>query len=207
MKMLSLFAATAAIGALAVPAAAQYAPQSPYPQTATPQPYPGQPGYGYQQQYPSQAYPQTGYGYPQQQGGIAGIINQLLGNRYAANDRTAVTQCATAASAQAMRQYARYGQSRYAQSPYGNAYGQGYGQRYAQPIAGQARVTAITSVERRNRGLRVSGLIDTDGNGYNQPPYGNAYGYNQRNAGADISFRCNVDYNGRVTNVRLNRVR
>ena len=201
MKMLSLFAATAAIGALAVPAAAQYAPQSPYPQTATPQPYPGQPGYGYQQQYPNQAYPQTGYGYPQQQGGIAGIINQLLGNRYAANDRTAVTQCATAASAQALSQY----RPAYSQSPYGNAYGQGYGQQ----MAGHARVTAITNVERRSRGLRVTGLIDTGANGYNQnqAPYGNAYGYNQQNASADLSFRCNVDYNGRVTNVRLNRVR
>lgn len=214
MKMLSLFAATAAVGTLVAPAAAQYAPQSPYPQTATPLPYPGQPGYGYQQQYPNQAYPQPGYGYPQQDGGIAGIINQLLGNRYAANDRTLVTQCATAASAQALRQY----RPAYGQSPYGNAYGQGYGQGYGQQMAGNARVTAITNVERRNRGLRVTGLIDTGANGYNQQPYGNAYGnnqspygnaygYNQRNAGADLSFRCNVDSNGRVTNVRLNRVR
>lgn len=211
MKMLSFFAATAALGALAAPVAAQYAPQYPYPQSATPQPYPGQPGYGYQQQaypqtgygYPQQAYPQTGYGYPQQQGGIAGIINQLLGNRYATNDRTAITQCATAASAQASRQYSSYGQS-----PYGNAYGQGYGQGYGQQMAGQARVTAITNVERRNRGLRVTGLIDMGANGYSQPPYGNAYGYNQQSYGqGDLSFRCNVDYNGRVTNVRLNRVR
>jgi hypothetical protein len=199
MKTLFLFAATAALGALAAPAAAQYAPQ-PYPQTPTPQPYPGQPGYGYpQQSYPNQAYPQTGYGYPQQQGGIAGVINQLLGNRYATNDRTAITQCATAASAQAARQY----RPAYGQSPYGNAYGQGYGQQ----MAGQARVTAITNVERRNRGLRVTGLIDTGANGYNQPPYGNAYGYNQRVAAGDLSFRCNVDYNGQVTNIRLNRVR
>src|SRR2546421_159157 len=46
------FAAAAAIGALAVPAAAQtYGYQQPYQQV--PQPYAGQPGYGYAQQgYP-----------------------------------------------------------------------------------------------------------------------------------------------------------
>ena len=189
MRTLAILAATAALGVTAAPAAAQYYP--------APQPYPNQPGYN----YPGQAYPQTGYGYPQQgyavpqQGGIAGIIGQLLGNRYAVNDRTAITQCASAASAQAARQYRpRYNQ------PYGNAYG------WQQQYPGYARVTAITNVERRNNNnLRVTGMIDSGMNGYNQQRYGN--GYNQAYAQGDLSFRCNVDYAGRVTNIRINRTR
>ncbi|MFC7537854.1 hypothetical protein ACFQPG_10830 [Sphingomonas sp. GCM10030256] len=188
MRILTLIAAATALGGIAAPAAAQYYPQPSYPQPTVPQPYPGQPGYN----YPGQGYPQQGYAYPQQQGGIAGIIGQLLGNRYQSNDRTAISQCASAASAEAARRY---------RPAYGDQYG------YNQYATGQARVTAITNVERRNRGLRVTGLLDTGANGHNQPPYGNAYGYNQQYAQGDLSFRCNVDYTGRVTNVRLSRVR
>ena len=212
MRILPLIAAATALGGIAAPAAAQYYPQPGYPQQQgyppqqapypgqQPAPYPGQPGYDYyqrQQQQLGYGYPQQGYGYPQQQGGIGGIIGQLLGNRYAGNDRQAITQCASAASAQASRQY----RPAY-QQPYGNAYG--YGQQYA----GSARVTAVTNVERRRNGLRVTGLIDSGANpyaygqqGYGQPGYGQqAYGQ------GDLSFRCNVDYQGRVTNLRLNRV-
>ncbi len=66
------------------------------------------------------------------------------------------------------------------------------------------RVTAITNVERRQNGLRVSGLIDSRG-GY--PPQGQAYGYQNQGYAAtgDLSFRCNVDYRGAVTNVRVRR--
>ena len=194
--------AAAVIGGVATPAAAQvYSPPQPYPQ-AYPQPAPGQPGYGY---YPQQTYPQTGYGYPQQgygqpgygqQGGIDAVIGQLLGNRYSATDRTAVSQCATAAMAQASAQYRP--------QPYGNAYGygqQGYGN---QGYAANMRVTAITNVQRRQNGVRVSGLIDSNG-GY--PPRGQAYGYQNQGYAAtgDLSFRCNVDYRGAVTNVRVRR--
>jgi len=37
--------------------------------------------------------------------------------------------------------------------------------------------------------------------------YGNQYGYNQnRNyAAGDLTFRCNVDYRGAVTNVKISR--
>lgn len=182
MRNLTLIAAAAALGGVAAPAAAQYYPQPGYPQPTYP--YPGQ--------QPAPYPGQPGYGYGQQQGGIAGVIGQLLGNRYAVNDRQAITQCASAASAQAAQQY----RPRYAQ-PYGNAYG--YGQQYP----GYARVTAVTNVERRRNGLRVSGLIDSGANGYNQP---NRYGQ-QAYAQGDLSFRCNVDYAGRVTNVRINRVR
>ena len=193
-NILKLLAGTAAIAGLAAPAAAQYYPQPTYPQQAYPQPaYP-------QQAYPQQGYPQQGY---QQQGGIAGIINQLLGNRYNAPDRTAVTQCAAAAQAQAATQY-RYGNNQGYQQGYGQQYNQGYGQAYAQP-----RVTGITSVKRRNnnRGLSVTGTMSSGmASAYGQQGYGQQ-GYNPAYAVSDMSFRCNVDYRGQVTNVRITRAR
>ena len=67
------------------------------------------------------------------------------------------------------------------------------------------RVTAITDVQRRSGTLRVKGLIAT-GQGY-QGAYG-AQGYDARYANAaDLTFRCNVDYRGAVSNVRLTRNR
>ena len=176
--------AAAALGGLAAPAAAQYYPQQ-YPQQY-PQAYP--------QQYP-QAYPGQPYGYGNQ-GAVGQIIDQLLGNRYNVTDRGAVSRCASAAMAQAS---AQYGSGYGGQDPrYGQQYGQGYN-RYA-----AMRVTAITNVERRNNGLRVSGLLNS-GMGY--PPYGQAYGYQNRGyaAAGDLSFRCNVDYRGAVTNIRIRR--
>ena len=183
-----LLAAGAVCLTAAAPAAAQY-----YPQPTYPQPAPGQPGYN-----PQAGYGQPAYGY-NQQGGLGAVIGQLLGNRYNVNDRTAVQQCATAAMAQAANQYRT--------QPYGNAYGynnQGYQQGY-NPAAAM-RVTAITNVERRNNGLRVSGLLD-NGAAYQQP-YGQAYGYRNNDAyraNANLSFRCNVDYRGVVTNLRVRR--
>ena len=193
----SVLTAAAVIGGLAAPAAAQYQYQAPVPQPA-----PGQPGYGYyppQQGY-QQGYGQPGYGYGQpgysQQGDLGSIIGQLLGNRYNVNDRTAVQQCASAAMAQASSQYRP--------QPYGNAYGYNNNRGYQQGYAPNMRVTAITNVERRNNGLRVSGLLDSRG-GY--PPHGQAYGYQNNGYAAtgDLSFRCNVDYRGAVTNVRVRR--
>jgi len=181
MNKLAFLAATAAVAGLAAPAAAQYYPQQPYPQ----QNYP-------QQNYPQQGYPQQGYGYPQQQGGMAGIINQLLGNRYSVTDRQAVTQCAAAAQAhvmsqyQARRAYGAYGQQQQPygggwgqQQPYGGAYGQqqpyggGWGQQqgYGYAPMDAPRVTGITNVERRPNGLRLSGLIAT-GTAPGQRAYG-----------------------------------
>jgi hypothetical protein len=203
MRNLAIITAAAALGAVATPAAAQYYPQ----QQQTPQPYPGQPGYGYPQQ---QGYPQQTY--PQQQGGIGGLIGQLLGGRnYAASEQQLISQCAAAAQNDATRRaQAGYGQQqgydpRYGQQGYNQ---QGYGQ---QPYAAQARVTAITNVERRGRNnLRVTGLLDSGMNGYAQQPYGNAYGNNRNQAYAqqgDMRFVCTVDYAGRVTNLRLNRAR
>ena len=195
----SVLTAAAVIGGLAAPAMAQ----NPYPY---PQPAPGQPGYGYYPQQPG--YGQPGYGYQNQNpNSLGSIIGQLLGNRYNVTDRTAVQQCASAAMQQASAQYRP--QNGYGQPPYGNAYGynnnRGYGQGYnGQGYNPMMRVTAITNVERRQNGLRVSGLIDSRG-GY--PPQGQAYGYQNQGYAAtgDLSFRCNVDYRGAVTNVRVRR--
>ena len=190
-------AAAAAIGGLAAPLSAQsYGyPQPSYPQV--PQPYPGQPGYNPQAGYGQPTY-QPGYGQPGYSTGnpVTDIIDSLLGNRYNVSDRQAVRQCANAARAQAMQQYG---------GGYANAYGNnGYNNTYRQNYAGNLRVSAITSVERRNNGLRVSGLMSSGG-GYGGQ-YGNHYGYqNQAYGQGDVSFRCNVDYRGAVTNIRIGR--
>jgi hypothetical protein len=193
MTRLTIYlAATAALAGLAAPAAAQTYPYpQPYPQ---PQQYPQQYPPQYSPQY-SQQYPQSGYAYPGQPGygssPVAQIINQLLGNRYNVSDRNAVERCASAAMVQASSQYGqRYNNGRY---------GQGYAQPYG--YNSQMRVTAITEVQRRNNGLRVSGLLSS---GYGA--YGNqAYADPRYGVRADLSFRCNVDYRGAVTNVRIRR--
>ena len=177
-----------AAGAIAAPAAAQYYP--PYQQQ-----YPQQ----YPQTYPQGYYPQQQNGYGNQ-GGIGQIIDQLLGNRYNVNDRSAVSRCASAAVAQAQ---ARYRPNGYNQGYNGQGYnGQGYA--YGQGYNGYAmRVTAITNVERRSNGLRVRGLLDSGmsrGQGYGNQGYGNQ-GY----ATGDLTFRCNVDYRGYVSDVKIER--
>ena len=170
-------AAAAALGCIAAPAAAQYYPQQ-YPQT-------------YPQQYPQQyGQPYSGYGYNQgySQNPVSSIIDSLLGNRYNVTDRQAVSQCASAAMAQAASQYGGTG----------NMGAYGYNNGYAG--ASNMRVTAITDVQRRNNGLRVSGLMSSGYGGQ----YGSGYGYQNRGYGAQqLSFRCNVDYRGAVTNIRI----
>lgn len=195
MRMFRFLAAAGAVGSLAAPAAAQYA--YPYPQTypqQVPQPYPGQPGYGYSQGYGQPyAYGQQGYGGT----AIDQIIGQLLGNRYNVSDRAAVSQCANAAMVQAQNRYRGYNY----QQRYGSPQGYGYPQGIAAP---SMRVTAITDVQRRSNGLRVSGLMSSGYGGYGG--YGGQYGYQDRAyASGDLSFRCFVDYRGTVTNVRIGR--
>jgi hypothetical protein len=193
-------AAAAAIGAFAVPAAAQTAYPYNYQQTYPQQSYPGysQPAYGqsygYTQPYGyNQSYGQT-YGQGYAQNPITAIIDSLLGNRYNVTDRQAVSQCATAAMAQASAQYGGYG------------YNSRYGGQYAQPngygTASNMRVTSITDVQRRSGGLRVKGMISS-GYGGQYGQY-SQYGYQNRGYGAQqLSFRCNVAYNGAVTGVRV----
>ena len=121
----------------------------------------------------AQYYP--GYGYNNNGGVVGAIINGVLGGGqygYGGNDRFAVDQCSRAVSARLGGGYGGYGY---------NSYGGG-------------RVLGITSVERRNNGLRVRGVASSGSRGY---------GYN--NGGADLSFKCNVDYRGRITDIDLNR--
>jgi hypothetical protein len=210
MKTLYLLSAAAAAGAMAVPASAQstypyqsYPVQQAYPYAQpVPQPYPGQPGYGYAQ---------PGYAQPFGTNPVEQIINQLLGNntQYTVTDRTAVSRCATAAVAQAQAQYSPRsgGYGAYGQQGYGQ-YDQRYG--YANNGYSQMRVTAITNVERRRyNSLRVTGLISS---GMHVQPYGNAYGYNGQSyadpryaQAADFSFRCTVDSRGGVSGLRVSR--
>jgi len=183
-------AAAAAIGGVAAPLSAQYQYQ-PYPQPAYPQPaYP-------QQAYPQQAYPGYNQGYSTGNP-VADIIDQLLGNRYSVTDRQAVRQCSNAARNQASSQYGAYG---YSQQRYGQRGYNGYNQQFAAP---SLRVTAITNVERRSSGLRVSGLMSSSYAGQYGSQYGGQYAYQNRGYG-DVSFRCNVDYRGAVTNIRIGR--
>jgi hypothetical protein len=180
--------AGAVLGAVCAPAAAQ----SPYPygyQQPTPYGYQQPSPYGYQQQ--QQAYP--GYGYNQGTGNpVTDVIDSLLGNRYNVTDRQAVRQCANAARAQAAQQYGGYN----------NGYGTGYRQ---QGYAGtNLRVTSITEVQRRGNGLRVSGTLSSASG--SQYGYQNGYpnGYQDRaHSAANLSFRCNVAYNGAVTGIRI----
>ena len=197
MRILPILAASVAVGAIAVPAAAQsaYSYQS----------YPVQ----QQQSYPGyqQSYPQQGYGYANQNQTGASVIGQLvdslLGNRYSVSDRTAVSQCANAAMAQAA---ARYGNgTAYGNNGYGNGYANAYGQqqRYGYNPASTMRVTAITNVERRQRGLRVTGTMSTGASAY-AGQYGYQNGYqNRAYGGTNVMFRCNVDERGQVTKVRI----
>jgi len=180
-------ATAVAIGGLSTPLAAQNPSPYSYQQQA-PQPYPGQPGYGYQQPYSGYAQPAQPYGYTQgytAQNPVGQIIDQLLGNRYNVSDRQAVSRCASAAMTQAEAQY-------------GGRYNQGYGNPgYNRGYNNGLRVTAITDVRRRNYGLRVSGLISSGYGGQH-----GSYGYENRSFG-DLSFRCSVAYNGAVTNIRI----
>jgi hypothetical protein len=104
-----------------------------------------------------------------------------------------VRRCANAAASQAAVQYGANGYGGY--NGYGNS---GYNR-----AAGYPRVTAITNVERRSYGLRVSGLLSSGGYGRGYGGgYGGGYGY-QNGGYGELSFRCNVDYRGAVTGLRV----
>ncbi len=166
--------------ASAAPAAAQYYPQ-PYP------------NYGYGQ-----------YGYGNQQNPVGQIIGQILGygrypygnygyNQYS-NQAGAVDQCARAVDARLNGYQGYYG---YGNVPYQGQYG--YNNRYA-----GARVQGITRIDRKSYGLKVRGVASSGYQGYDgygRRGYGN-YGYN---AGADLSWSCEVRYDGRIRDIDINR--
>ena len=53
----------------------------------------------------------------------------------------------------------------------------------------------MSSVERRNNGVRVRGVASSGRHG--------GYGYNH--GAADLSFSCKVDYRGRIVDLDINR--
>lgn len=70
------------------------------------------------------------------------------------------------------------------------------------------RVVSITQVNPRNNGtVRVRGLASSGRYAYNSyGPYGiGAYGALGYGYNADLSFRCDVGFNGAVYNVHINR--
>jgi hypothetical protein len=152
----------------------------------------------------AQYYPAPGYGYGNNNNVIGQVLGQILnpqsgygyGGNYASNDRYLVDRCAAAVQQRVGAQYGGYQQ-------YGQPYGYGYNNNgYAY---GNARVLGITSVERRNSGLRVRGVATAGvGNPYG---YNGQYGYNQYNQGGELTFKCNVDYRGRITDIDLDRNR
>jgi len=73
-----------------------------------------------------------------------------------------------------------------------------------QSIGGQ--VVGVTRVDQRRNLIRVTGLAISDrlaAKSYGAAAYGALAGAASQTA--DISFRCNVDYGGRVISVDLNR--
>lgn len=190
-KTVTILVAAALAGGAAAPLAAQYYPQ--------PYPYPQQPYPNYPQPYP-QPYPAPGYGYGSNNV-LGQIIDGLIGNRYNVSDRQAIRQCTFAAVNQAESQYRPY-------------FGPNWRRPY-QNYNGYIRVSQITDVQRRSNGVRVRGLLDTGlyrnrpyGNGYGGGGYGGGYGgggYGGGGYGGDLSFRCDVDYRGYVSNIRINR--
>lgn len=167
----------------------------------------------------AQYYP--GYGQPNV---IGQVINQVLGGGqgYGVNSQVAVQRCAAAVEQRINHQYNRgyAGQGGYGgYGGYNPNYNQGYnGYAYNQSTA---RVLGVTSVERRsNNGLRVRGVATARAhpvayNGYGgygaqggYSPYGgyNAYPPQQQQV-AELTFRCNLDYRGYVTDVDLDRNR
>ncbi|MEO6582555.1 MAG: hypothetical protein ABIN68_07110 [Sphingomicrobium sp.] len=166
----------------------------------------------------AQYYPGSGYG----SGNVVGqVLNQVLGGSqygngygYGNNSQASVQRCAAAVTQRINRDYG-YGAGGYGAGGYGGGYG-GYG-GYANNgyAAGNARVLGVTSIERRsNNGLRIRGVATA--NAYGASGYGGQYGggyggYGGYSGGyapqqtGELSFKCNVDYRGYITDIDLNR--
>jgi hypothetical protein len=144
-----------------------------------------------QQSYPHQVPP----GDPT----VEAAITRLLGQGFSETERAAVQRCGSAAMQQAAVQYWPWPDSNFNRTDLQRFPG-GQG---VNPAA-KMRVSAISEVRRRRDGVHVSGLIDARA-GY--PLYGpidvnlvNVYGT------ADaLSFSCNVDTTGIVSNLRITR--
>lgn len=199
--LIRILLGTAAVAAVAsaAPASAQY--------------YSGytQPTYGYQQP----TYTNRSYGYAQQYGTNGYRYAQPYGNAYGYNQSYGYAQpnaygqaygYGAADSGMATQQCTAAVQSRLAnRNTLSSILGAVLG-----TSTGGGQVVGITQVNPRGngmttvRGLANSGRYASNGYGaYGQGAYG-ALGYGYQNA-ADLSFRCDVDYRGYVTNVTLRR--
>lgn len=146
-----------------------------------------------------------GYGYGNQNV-VGQVLGQILGygrypygnygyNQYGGQSM-AIDQCARAVEARIGGYPGGY--YGYGNVPYGGGYG--YNNRYG----GGGRVQGITRVERKSYGLKVKGVASSGYQGYNgygRQGYGN-YGYN---AGADLSWSCEVRYDGRIRDIDVKR--
>ena len=179
----------------------------------------------------AQYYPGYGYG---NQNVLGQVLGQVLGggqygygNQYGyggGNSQAAVQRCAAAVEQRINRDYNRTG--------YGGSGGYGGYGGYNAYNQGGARVLGVTSVERRsNNGLRVRGVATARayatgyGNQYGGQygnPYGGGYGgqygggyggqygggyggYAAPQQAAELSFKCNIDYRGYITDIDLDR--
>lgn len=166
----------------------------------------------------AQYYP--GYGNNNQGGIVGAIINGVIGggryggygyNGYGANTQVAVQQCAAAVEQRLNGGYGSYGGYGGYNQGYGGynqgygGYNQGYG-GYDQGYGG-GRVVSITHADRHSGGvIKVKGLASSGGNAGYGGNYG-GYGYNNGYGGgnADLSFKCRVDYRGRIVDLDINR--
>jgi hypothetical protein len=137
--------------------------------------------------------------YPGYGNGGGNVIGQVLGQilnpgygggygnsygGYGMDSRMMVDRCAAAVTERVNREYRTY--------PAYGGYGGGYG--YNNGYGAGARVVAITSVEpRSNNRMRVRGIAQASASGgYNGYP-------------VELSFKCNIDYRGRITDIDLDR--
>ena len=162
-------------------------------------------------------YPGYGYGY----GGtsnnpVGAIVNSIFGygrypygnygyNQYG-NQSSAIDQCARAVEARLNGYNGYYGYGNMGgYGGYNQGYGgynQGYG--YNQSYGAGGRVQGITRVERKSYGLKVHGVASSGYRGYEgygRSGYG-SYGYGN---GADLSFNCEVRYDGRIRDINVKR--
>jgi hypothetical protein len=73
-------------------------------------------------------------------------------------------------------------------------------------IGAQGRVLSVTQVNPRRNSVRVRGLATSGRHAGGYGPYGvGAYGAVGYGYQPDLSFSCNVDYNGYVRDIRINR--
>ena len=156
----------------------------------------------------AQYYPQPNYGYGNQNP-VGQILGQILGygrypygnygyNQYS-NQSGAVDQCARAVEARLNGSQGYYG---YGNVPYQGQYGQYGYNTLATAVVDASRASPAS--RQKSYGLKVYGVASSGYQGYDgygRGGYG-SYGYN---AGADLSFACEVRYDGRIRDIDINR--